>query len=126
MFARTNKFNAFGEMNYFIEGFLAILADGQQSIIENLQERRALLEQTEKRIEHDRTFQNDYLKGNVMRILEQKRLFDDFDDGLNQQELLDILSDVKKSALRRSLDALEAEGYIHRIKERPITYASSW
>ena len=126
MFARTNKFNAFGEMNYFIEGFLAILADGQQSIIENLQERRALLEQTEKRIEHDRTFQNDHLKGNVMRILEQKRLFDDFDDGLNQQELLDILSDVKKSALRRSLDALEAEGYIHRIKERPITYASSW
>lgn len=126
MFARTNKFNAFGEMNYFIEGFLTILADGQQSIIENLQERRALLEQTEKRIEHDRTFQNDHLKGNVMRILEQKRLFDDFDDGLNQQELLDILSDVKKSALRRSLDALEAEGYIHRIKERPITYASSW
>ena len=126
MFARTNKFNAFGEMNYFIEGFLSILADGQQSIIENLQERRALLEQTEKRIEHDRTFQNDHLKGNVMRILEQKRLFDDFDDGLNQQELLDILSDVKKSALRRSLDALEAEGYIHRIKERPITYASSW
>lgn len=126
MFDRTNKFNNYGEMNNFIEGFLAILADGQRSITENLQERRALLEQAEQRIENNASLQNDPLKMRVMLVLEQKRLFDDFDEGLNQQELLDILSDVKKSPLRRSLDALEAEGFIHRVKERPITYASNW
>lgn len=126
MFDRTNKFNNYGEMNNFIEGFLAILADGQRSITENLQERRALLKQTEQRIENHANLQNDPLKMRVMLILEQKRLFDDFDEGLNQQELLAILTDVKKSPLRRSLDVLEAEGFIHRVKERPITYASSW
>lgn len=126
LFKRSNDFRNYGEMNCFIEGFLQILVAGQVQIIENLQERRALLDQAALRIQNDAWLVQDETKKNLMLIFEQGRLFDDYEEGFTQTMLQHYLPNDPKLRLRRSLDELEAAGYIRRIKQRPITYVSMW
>lgn len=126
IFKRTNDFRSFGEINCFIDGFLEIIIDGQAQIIEDLQERQALLEQAYRRIQDDPQLCKDETSLDLMFVFEQGHLFDDFDEGFTLEALQKYLETVSKAQLRRSLDALEAIGYIRRVKARPITYISAW
>ena len=127
IFDRTNKHNSFGEMNTFIDGFLQIVADGQEKIYEDLADRSAQLDAAARRIAADARADSD-LKCEILYVLEQKRLFASEDQGMDRRQLTDIVlahtSDVKRAQINRAYDTLEAAGCIARIKGKPIVYRS--
>lgn len=125
IFERLNKFNSFGEMNVFIDGFLEIIIQGQQKILENIQERWALLNKAQQRISDDARLADDALKRALLFTLEQKRLFDDYSEGLTRKELSEIHAQTSYHHLCRVLDALEADGCIRRVRKRPASYVSA-
>ena len=124
-FDRVNKFNSFGEMNVFIDSFFTIIVEGQRKILEDIQERWALLAKALQRIEADARLADDELKQDVMFTLEQKRLFDDYNEGLNRKELAAIHAKAKYHHLCRVLDDMEAAGCVRRVKQKPVTYVSA-
>ena len=124
IFERLNKFNSFGEMNVFLDGFFEIIIQGQKKILENIQERWALLGKALEMVENDARLTGDVLKKDVVFTLEQKRLFDDYNKGLTRKELSEIHSKAAYYHLCRVLDSLEADGCIRRVRKKPVTYVS--
>lgn len=128
MFDRTNKYNSFGEMNYFIEGFLTVLSAGQEKIYQGLVDRVYQLDAAFACIEKDARLDNE-LKRVILSVLEQKRLFGEAEEGLARRDLARIVADhlheVKQARLKQCFKELEADGCIMRIKGHPIVYVSA-
>ena len=128
IFERTNRFNSFGEMNAFIDGFLGLILAGQEKLYENLQDRVAAFTYATKHLQMDEGIAGDAVKYELMCMLEQKRLFDEYGLGLArddlEQALKERLGKLSHAAMVRCLKALEAEGYIQCTCKRPLTYQS--
>ena len=128
MFDRTNKYNSFGEMNYFIEGFLTVLSAGQEKIYQGLVDRVYQLDAAFACIEKDARLDTE-LNREMEYVLEQKRLFGEAEEGLARRDLARIVADhlheVKQARLKQCFKELEADGCIMRIKGHPIVYVSA-
>ncbi|SDD05871.1 Fic family protein [Peptococcus niger] len=119
LFANTNRFNSYGEMNFAIDSFLDILLEGQAFVNENLQDKERLLNQADACIKMDERLMNNELAQNIVFVLCQALLFND--SGLERRELEDIIK-APKQKLHETLSWLEKDGYIYRVQKRPIVY----
>ncbi|MDO4281445.1 MAG: Fic family protein [Peptococcaceae bacterium] len=124
MFEKANRFNGYGEMNVVIDGFLNILLAGQDAIGTTLGEKGLLLALCEKNLALDPELADDGLAREAAMLLCQAMIYS---DGTFTQQALTAQMQAegghKRTAIRRALDALEAQGRITRVKGKPITYA---
>ncbi len=119
LFANTNKFNSYGEMNFAIDTFLDIMLEGQAFVNEKLQDKERLLGQADACIKADEQLASDKLARDIIFVLCQAYLFND--SGLERRELENIVRAPKQRS-REVLNWLENNGYILKSKKRPIVY----
>lgn len=118
LFEVTNKFNARGELNYFIKGFLNIIVSTQNLMFEELSEKKSLLESISELISIDnRTKDKSDLKKNILFILAQDKLFDS-QPGLIAMQLAEILG-VSIQTMRKTLNNLVEQKLVSFELGRP-------
>src|SRR5699024_473283 len=71
IFDITNQISSQGEINFFVDGFLSIILEGQQEILGNLIQKSDLLNQIMKKIKKDDELKNEDEK-NIMSIMAQE------------------------------------------------------
>lgn len=117
----TDKLESSGEMNYFIDTFLAILIAGQENRIQSLQTKK---EQLEKVTEYFGALKGgrhitSAMEG-ILLNLGQNRIFD-FEPGLSVAELA-IQQDCSEYSIRKECAKLRLSEYLEVTKKRPTTY----
>lgn len=118
LFEVTNKFNARGELNYFIKGFLNIIVSTQNLMFEELSEKKSLLESISELISIDnRTKDKSDLEKNILFILAQDKLFDS-QPGLIAMQLAEILG-VSIQTMRKTLNNLVEQKLVSFELGRP-------
>lgn len=122
-FKRTNQVNNMGEMDYFIDTFIKIIIEGQEVLLDNLQEKKTLLDLAGKRIYKDPDLKDDDLKKSLLFFLAQAYHFS-LDRGISWGELSE-LTKYSKKVTRKPLDELEQAGKIRRLKDRPLVFMLS-
>lgn len=123
LFSVTNKFNAYGEMNFAIEAFLDVLLEGQRYIKENLEEKIDLLRQAYQRVEDDGRLAQDELLFSIMFIMCQSHFFEH--SAVKRSDIERFVkgnANISYNKVRKATQWLEDEGYIYRVKDRPIMY----
>ena len=121
LFEVTNKFNSRGELNYFIKGLLEIIVSTQRVMIEELSEKKSLLDYIFNLIRTDiKTKDKSYFEKNILFILAQDKLFDS-QPGLIATQLAEIL-EVSVQTMRKTLNHLVNAGLVsykeHFIKNK--------
>lgn len=130
MFDITNKFNNFGEMNCFIEGFLQLLSKGQQEIKQQLEYTKGLLDKATKKVEKISTTLagEQKLLSDILFIFCQHHLFSFDTAGIKREDIVDIIrkwasGGPAKSIIYKQLKILESEELIILNKKRPVMYS---
>lgn len=123
MFDITNQISSQGEINFFVDEFLTIIAGGQQEILENLVQKSDLLNNIISKIKDDITLKNEDEK-NIMSIMAQEYHFNPLTDGIGVVELKDVF-DYTDETIRLKLRDLFNRGLIYKIKRRPVKYIMS-
>ena len=118
LFEVTNKFNSRGELNYFIKGFLKIIVSTQTLMIEELIEKKSLLDTIFNLITTDeKTKDKSDLEKNILFILAQDKLFNS-QPGLIAMQLSDIL-EVSIQTMRKTLNNLVEQELVSFELGRP-------
>ena len=118
LFEVTNKFNTRGELNYFIKGFLKIIVSTQNLMIEELGDKKSLLDSIYELITTDeKTKDKSELEKNILFILAQDKLFDS-QPGLIAMQLSEIL-EVTVQTMRKTLNNLVDQGLVSFELGRP-------
>ena len=124
MFAVTNRFNSFGEMNALIDTFLDIVLAGQGHLIALLQEKTALLEKSREVVEADGFLMAHPLCALTMLFYSQALLFSD--GVLAKSEVSSRLKETREGWSVREINEafalLEERNYLLKTKNRPIQY----
>lgn len=124
-FKQTSEQFNMGELNYFVDEFLKIIIKAQEDMRDSLRSNIVKLDNTVDFLESKFDFENEAF--NVILILVQDYIFSS-GVGITREDILGELNAVSLNNRTRNLrcfSQLEDEGYITRIKGRPIVYKLS-
>ena len=119
-FVEVEDVNNYGEITFFVENILETIKNGQEMIIE-------LLNDSVMRFNHSMEILNELTKDlsekeNIMlQIYLQNYLFNDFEE-ITNVELSYIIGDLTQQTINKYTQELEKKGYLLKIKQRPLTY----
>ena len=122
-FVEVEDVNNYGEITFFVENILKTIKNGQEMIIE-------LLNDSIIRFNHSMEILNEISKNlsekeNIMlQIYLQNYLFNDFEE-ITNVELSYIIGDLTQQTINKYTEELEKKGYLIKIKQRPLTYTFS-
>ena len=122
-FVEVEDINNYGEITFFVENILKTIKNGQEMIIE-------LLNDSVMRFKHSMEILDELTKelsekeNIILRIYLQNYLFNDFEE-LTNVELTAIIGDLTQQTINKYTQELEKKGYLVKIKQRPLTYALS-
>ena len=122
-FVEVEDVNNYGEITFFIENILKTIKNGQEMIIE-------LLNDSVMRFKHSMEILDELTKelsekeNIILQIYLQNYLFNDFEE-LTNIELTSIIGDLTQQTINKYTQELEKKGYLVKIKQRPLTYALS-
>ncbi|OKL36348.1 Fic family protein [Domibacillus mangrovi] len=119
-FEKTNSFMNRGELTYFCETFFAIIIDSQIDIINELKERKLMLEHMLEVIEKDPEIKNE-LQQSILFILTQDYYFAGTGEGMLKQDFISITG-KSLYTLNKELEDLETKGLITSKGKRPVHY----
>ncbi|MGT2947712.1 Fic family protein [Streptococcus devriesei] len=117
-FSITGEADNKAEGTFFVQSLMEILKNGQQDIINTLEEKKAILDGYSNDLDH-----SDYteLQKRILYLLLQSKVFvDDPNEGLSDNDIIELLShDFAKLAIKREIDHLEKINVIKLIAQRP-------
>ena len=122
-FVEVEDVNNYGEITFFVENILKTIKNGQEMIIE-------LLNDSVMRFNHSMEILNEISKNlsekeNIMlQIYLQNYLFNDYGE-ITNIELTDIIGGSTQQTINKYTEELEKKGYLIKIKQRPLTYTLS-
>jgi hypothetical protein len=122
-FVEVEDVNNYGEITFFVENILKTIKNGQEMIIE-------LLNDSVMRFKHSIEILDELTKelsekeNIILRIYLQNYLFNDFEE-LTNVELTSIIGDLTQQTINKYTQELEKKGYLVKIKQRPLTYSLS-
>ena len=122
-FVEVEDVNNYGEITFFVENILKTIKNGQEMIIE-------LLNDSVMRFKHSMEILDELTKelsekeNIILQIYLQNYLFNDFEE-LTNVELTAIIGDLTQQTINKYTQELEKKGYLVKIKQRPLTYALS-
>ena len=122
-FVEMEDINNYGEITFFVENILKTIKNGQEMIIE-------LLNDSVMRFKHSMEILDELTKelsekeNIILQIYLQNYLFNDFEE-LTNVELTAIIGDLIQQTINKYTQELEKKGYLVKIKQRPLTYALS-
>ena len=122
-FVEVEDVNNYGEITFFVENILKTIKNGQEMIIE-------LLNDSIIRFNHSMEILNEISKNlsekeNIMlQIYLQNYLFNDYGE-ITNIELTDIIGNLTQQTINKYTEELEKKGYLFKIKQRPLTYTLS-
>lgn len=122
-FIEVEDINNYGEITFFVGNILETIKNGQEMIIE-------LLNDSVMRFKHSmeifEEITNDLSEKEniILQIYLQNYLFNDFEE-LTNLELTSIIGDLTQQTINKYTQELEKKGYLVKIKQRPLTYALS-
>ena len=122
-FVEVEDVNNYGEITFFVENILKTIKNGQEMIIE-------LLNDSIIRFNHSMEILNEISKKlsekeNIMlQIYLQNYLFNDYGE-ITNIELTDIIGGSTQQTINKYTEELEKKGYLIKIKQRPLTYTLS-
>lgn len=122
-FVEVEDVNNYGEITFFVENILKTIKNGQEMIIE-------LLNDSVMRFKHSMEILDELTKdlsekeNIILQIYLQNYLFNDFEE-LTNVELTSIIGDLTQQTINKYTQKLEKKGYLVKIKQRPLTYALS-
>lgn len=122
-FVEVKDVNNYGEITFFVENILKTIKNGQEMIIE-------LLNDSIIRFNHSMEILNEISKNlsekeNIMlQIYLQNYLFNDYGE-ITNIELTDIIGGSTQQTINKYTEELEKKGYLIKIKQRPLTYTLS-
>lgn len=123
VFDSTNQISSQGEINYFVDEFLAIIKKGQEGIIEDLIHKGDLLSIIMEKIKRDETILNSD-EEKIMNIMSQEYFFNFNTEGIGVNELQKVF-DYTPETLRYKLKNLYVRGLIEKISGKPVKYMIS-
>lgn len=121
-FKQTNADINMGELNYFVDEFVKIIIKAQEDMKDLLNSNIAKLDKSWDWLNAE--FADDKISLTVLFILSQDYIFS-AGSGVSRETILEELSSTgfgNRTRNIRSFDKLESNGYIQRVKSRPITY----
>lgn len=122
-FVEVEDVTNYGEITFFVENILKTIKNGQEMIIE-------LLNDSVMRFNHSIEILNELTKGLsekeniILQKYLQNYLFNDFEE-LTNVELTAIIGDLTQQTINKYTQELAKKGYLVKIKQRPLTYALS-
>ena len=122
-FVEVEDVNNYGEITFFVENILKTIKNGQEMIIE-------LLNDSVMRFKHSMEILDELTKelsekeNIILQIYLQNYLFNDFEE-LTNVELTAIIGDLTQQTINKYTQELEKKGYLVKIKQRPLTYSLS-
>ena len=122
-FVEVEDVNNYGEITFFVENILKTIKNGQEMIIE-------LLNDSIIRFNHSMEILNEISKNlsekeNIMlQIYLQNYLFNDYGE-ITNIELTDIIGGSTQQTINKYTEELEKKEYLIKIKQRPLTYTLS-
>ena len=122
-FIEVEDVNNYGEITFFVENILKTIKNGQEMIIE-------LLNDSVMRFKHSMEILDGLTKelsekeNIILQIYLQNYLFNDFEE-LTNVELTAIIGDLTQQTINKYTQELEKKGYLVKIKQRPLTYSLS-
>ena len=122
-FVEVEDVTNYGEITFFVENILKTIKNGQEMIIE-------LLNDSVMRFKHSMEILDELTKelsekeNIILQIYLQNYLFNDFEE-LTNVELTAIIGDLTQQTINKYTQELEKKGYLVKIKQRPLTYSLS-
>lgn len=122
-FVEVEEVNNYGEITFFVENILKTIKNGQEMIIE-------LLNDSVMRFKHSIEILDELTKelsekeNIILQIYLQNYLFNDFEE-LTNVELTSIIEELTQQTINKYTQELEKKGYLIKIKQRPLTYTLS-
>ena len=122
-FVEVEDVTNYGEITFFVENILKTIKNGQEMIIE-------LLNDSVMKFKHSMEILDELTKelsekeNIILQIYLQNYLFNDFEE-LTNVELTAIIGDLIQQTINKYTQELEKKGYLVKIKQRPLTYALS-
>ena len=122
-FVEVEDVNNYGEITFFVENILKTIKNGQEMIIE-------LLNDSVMRFKYSMEILNEISKNLsekeniILQIYLQNYLFNDFEE-LTNVELTSIIGDLTQQTINKYTQELAKKGYLIKIKQRPLTYSLS-
>ena len=119
-FVEVEDVTNYGEITFFVENILKTIKNGQEMIIE-------LLNDSVMRFKHSMEILDELTKelsekeNIILQIYLQNYLFNDFEE-LTNVELTSIIGDLTQQTINKYTQELEKKGYLVKIKQRPLTY----
>lgn len=120
LFENANKFSNRGEMNEFIEGMLEIIYSTQIIMIEEIKEKRSLLDNAYEIINGEKAKDKTEIEKNILFILAQDILFASV-PGLTVKEFSNIL-EASEQTVRKVMNKLADEDFIEFTGQKPKVY----
>lgn len=114
-----NKKNI-GEITFFVIVLLKYLVSGQKYVLRELKLSRNMLDFVKSELSK---LNYTDLKSAALFMYARAFLFNNIDGSIEDREMIATIKndeDVSKKEIRESLDELEKEGYIKKVKSRPI------
>jgi len=122
-FVEVEDVNNYGEITFFVENILKTIKNGQEMIIE-------LLNDSVMKFKHSIEILDELTKdlsekeNIILQIYLQNYLFNDFEE-LTNIELSTIIGDLTQQTINKYTQELAKKGYLVKIKQRPLTYSLS-
>ena len=122
-FVEVEDVTNYGEITFFVENILKIIKNGQEMIIE-------LLNDSVMRFKHSMEILDELTKelsekeNIILQIYLQNYLFNDFEE-LTNVELTAIIGELTQQTINKYTQELAKKGYLVKIKQRPLTYSLS-
>lgn len=123
LFIEVEDVNNYGEITFFVENILKTIKNGQEMIIE-------LLNDSVMKFNHSIEILDDLTKdlsekeNIILRIYLQNYLFNDFEE-LTNVELTSIIGELSQQTINKYTQELAKKEYLVKIKQRPLTYTLS-
>ena len=122
-FVEVEDVTNYGEITFFVENILKTIKNGQEMIIE-------LLNDSVMRFKHSMEILDELTKdlsekeNIILQIYLQNYLFNDFEE-LTNIELSTIIGDLTQQTINKYTQELAKKGYLVKINQRPLTYSLS-
>ena len=122
-FVEVEDVTNYGEITFFVENILKTIKNGQEMIIE-------LLNDSVMRFKHSTEILDELTKdlsekeNIILQIYLQNYLFNDFEE-LTNIELSTIIGELTQQTINKYTQELAKKGYLVKIKQRPLTYSLS-